>query len=71
MQSAGAATVRKDGRTPRVSINSGDEFEAGFCAPDRHKKGVRCQLSIEGLGETIARKLSCALSSCSQKASRT
>ena len=61
MQSAGAATVRKDGRTPRVSINSGDEFEAGFCAPDRHKKGARCQLSIEGLGETIARKLSCAL----------
>lgn len=57
----GAATVRKDGRTPRVSINSGDEFEAGFCAPDRHKKGARCQLSIEGLGETIARKLSCAL----------
>ena len=61
MQSAGAATVRKDGRTPRVSINSGDEFEAGFCAPGRHKKGARCQLSIEGLGETIARKLSCAL----------
>ena len=61
MQSAGAATVRKDGRTPLVSINSGDEFEAGFCAPDRHKKGARCQLSIEGLGETIARKLSCAL----------
>ena len=26
-------------QAPRVSINSGDEFEAGFCAPDRHKKG--------------------------------
>lgn len=75
MQSAGAATVRKDGRTPRVSINSGDEFEAGFCAPDRHKKGARCQLSIEGLGETIARKLSCALvvllAKCKQDITRT
>ena len=29
--------------------------------PQGKRKGARCQLSIEGLGGTVARKLSCAL----------
>lgn len=41
VQSAGAAIVRKDGRTQRGSIDSCGLLE--ICVPDRHKKGARCQ----------------------------
>ena len=36
-------------------------FGAMDHAPAGKRKGARCQLSIEGLGGTVARKLSCAL----------